>query len=87
MVRTWCFHCLDLGLIPGPQTQIPQAIQHRQKKKKKRRHNNKNGVGMCVLKIKEKGHDPWKADSCKMLKKARSLLKEDSSANTFVLVL
>ena len=34
--------------------------------------------------LKEKGHDPWTAGSCYMLKEARSLLKEDSSANTLV---
>ena len=75
------------GFNPWPTNSDPTGHTAQPKKKKKKRHNNRNGVGMCVLKIKEKGHDPWKAGSCKMLKKARSLLKEDSSANTFVLVL
>ena len=58
-----------------------------QKKKKKGGIRTKTKVGLCVLKVKEKGHDPWTAGSCYMLKEARSLLKEDSSANTLVLVL
>lgn len=61
------------GFNPWPTDSDPTS-HTAQPKKKKRRHNNKNEVGMCVPKIKEKGHDPWKAGSCKM--PARSILKE-----------
>ena len=33
VVRTWCFHCHSLGLIPGWGTKSPQAAGHGQKKK------------------------------------------------------
>ena len=35
VVRSWCFLCCGLGLIPVWGTQIPQAMKHGQKKKKK----------------------------------------------------
>lgn len=34
MVRIRCFHCGDLGLIPGQGTEILQAVWSSQKKKK-----------------------------------------------------
>ena len=34
VVRTQCFHCRDLGSIPGQGTKIPQVMWHSQKKKK-----------------------------------------------------
>ena len=33
LVRTLCFHCRGLALIPGWGTKIPQAAQHGKKKK------------------------------------------------------
>ena len=35
MVRTWCFLCCGLGLIPGWGTKIPQAMKNGQQKRKK----------------------------------------------------
>ena len=37
MVRILGFHCHGLGLVPGPRTEIPQAVQHNQKAKKKKK--------------------------------------------------
>ena len=34
VVRTWHFHCHDLGSIPGWETKIPQAAWPKEKKKK-----------------------------------------------------
>ena len=41
VVKTLSFQCRGTGLIPGPGTKIPHAVQHRQKKKKKKNNAKK----------------------------------------------
>ena len=36
VIRTWCFHCGDLGSIPGQGTKTQQVTQGSQKKKRER---------------------------------------------------
>ena len=43
MVRILGFHCHGLGLVPGPRTEIPQAVWHSQKAKKKKKIGRREG--------------------------------------------
>ena len=55
VVMTRCFHCRGLGLIPGGETKIPQAVQWGQKKKQK-------SINSCYINfnpIKKRGSWLW----------------------------
>ena len=47
MVRILGFHCHGLGLVPGPRTEIPQAVWHSQKAKKKKKKKIGRSEGSC----------------------------------------
>ena len=66
MVRTLCFHCKELGLIPGWETDIPQVSPCSKKKKKKKKNNPKqtnqkiwdgqgNLTGKAIFEQKQEG--------------------------------
>ena len=45
MVRTQHFHCSCLGLIPGWETKIPQAMQSKKKRLTKIRNGKESPLG------------------------------------------
>ena len=63
MVRTLCFHCKELGLIPGWETDIPQVSPCSKKKKKNnpKQTNQKkwdgqgNLTGKAIFEQKQEG--------------------------------
>ena len=61
MVRILGVHCHGLGLVPGPRTEIPQAVRHSQKAKKKKNWKERRqllvmGCFLCEAGSKVIGH-------------------------------
>ena len=68
MVKTQCFRCQGLSLIPGQGTKIPQATWHAwSKKKKKKREREKkklNNGREPVMKLWQSYSTNWNATTC-----------------------